>query len=208
MVPVSLRVLALLLSSASALAGPVGGLSLDAQSGPNPVAPPNSHAYGKSLNEWMGTYWRQFLAGNLVGEKKVTFLPISCDNPPCTFDITIKPGTPLVLPLAAWLGFNTDDPVALPDEWWGDPDHIFTETTLDGRPIAEPNAAYYVGPTYFEPPIQLDAETSVLLYQTIGVVIKPLSTGVHQIVLHSEFVDLGASYDNTWNITVSPPGRQ
>jgi hypothetical protein len=117
-----------------------------------------------------------------------------------------------VLPLAAWIGWDSSD--VLPDNWWGDPNHIFSITTLDGVPIAEPNEAYYVGPTPFDPPLPplnnpaCSPEGKCFLYQAIGVVIKPLPPGVHHIALHTEFVDFGAIFDNAWNITVLPEDRK
>jgi hypothetical protein len=198
--------------SASAIAGVVPGTTGVPS---NPVAQPNSKAFGNSLGEWMGIYWRQFLAGNLangnvVNLKNVALLPQTCDVPPCTFNIQVKPGTALVLPLVAWLGFGPND--VLPDEWWGDPNKIFAEATLDGLPIAQPNAAYYTGVVNFDPPIPFDLGdgniVQVAVHQSIGVVIKPLTPGVHKLVLHSEIIEAGAVFDNTWNITVVPAGKK
>lgn len=206
------RTFFLVLFSASAIAGVVPGTTGTPSS---PVAQPNSNAFGNSLGEWMGIYWRQFLAGNLangntVSVKNVVLLPQSCDAPPCTFDIKVKPGTALVLPLVAWLGFGPDD--VLPDEWWGDRNKIFADATLDGLPIAQPNAAFYTGVVGFDPtvPFELDDGTvvQVAVHQSIGVVIRPLPPGTHKLVLHSEIVEAGAVFDNTWNITVLPRGRR
>jgi hypothetical protein len=201
------------LFSASAVAGVIPG-SKGAPT--NPVAQPDSRAFGKSLGEWMGIYWRQFLAGNLANgntldvKKNVALLPTSCALSACIFNVQVRPGTALVLPLAGYLGFTEDD--VLPDEWWGDRNHIFTETTLDGLPLAEPNAAYYTGPIKFDPPISFTLDdgsvVQVVLHQSIGVVIKPLTPGVHTLLLHAEFVDFGIAYDNTWHITVLPPGKK
>ena len=179
--------------------------------GPNPVSPPQSSAFGKSLNQWMQAYWRWFLGG--PPDDKVTFLPISCSTPPCTFQINANPGTAFALPLAGWLGWDLND--KLPDSWWGDPNHIFTIATLDGVRIAEPNNAYYVGPTLFDPPLPpMDNPScpqpyTCVQYQSIGIVIKPLTPGTHKLLLHTVFVDFGpAVFDNTWVITVVPPGKK
>jgi hypothetical protein len=180
----------------------------------NPVAPPNSRAFGKSLNDWMGTYLDQFVSPTgAVGEKNVKFLPIVCDSPPCTFDMSIRPGTALALPLATWIGCLGVDPV-LPVEWWGDPNHIFTATTLDGTPIAQPNAAYLVGPSLLSVPVgfagcQAPAEGEYnAFYQVIGVVIKPLPPGEHNMDLRTDFVDFGVTFYNAWNIRVVPAGKR
>jgi hypothetical protein len=59
-----------------------------------------------------------------------------------------------------------------------------------------------------------------VLYQSIGVAIKPLTPGVHKLILHSGYWGQdpatlenpsgiwGTTYDNTWNITVLPPGKK
>lgn len=175
------------------------------------IARPGSHAFGKSLDEWMEAYvrWLGDGADPAARIRNVAFLPIICpDDPPpepCIFEVEIKPGTALVLPVATWLGLTEDD--TLPDEWFGDPNHIFGEVTLDGEAVVEPNADYYVGPTALDPPVFLLGVDRVL-YQAIVFVIPPLSAGDHEIVLHAEFVDFGAVFDNIWNITVAPPGKR
>lgn len=214
--------------------------------GTNPVSPPNSNAFGKSLDEWMGIYWRQYLTlPAMVGEKNVTFPPIVCPDPAagctcdyispypdwravCTFNITVPPGTPLVLPFFGWVGYSDAD--VLPPECWGqlcngpppvNLREVFADVTLNGKAIGEPSAAYYVGPTSFEPPIPCPYEgnpdNQCVLYQAIGVAIKPLTPGVHTMVLHSGMWGQdfpgpagfwGYTYDNTWNITVLPPGKK
>ena len=77
---------------------------------------------------------------------------------------------------------------------------------LDGQQIAVPNTEYYVGPTYLDPPASLFG-FEIIFYQALVVVINPLTPGEHHINLHSEFVDYGAAFDNTWNITGRPPGK-
>lgn len=210
--------------------------------GTNPVSPPTSTAFGKSLDDWIGTYFRQWLTlPAAIGEKNVTFLPISCDastptcscqgtptEQACTFDVTVAPGTALALPFISWLGWNSLDDV-LPSECWGatcpassNPYNlttVFADATLDGKAIAEPSAAYYVGPTPFEPPIPCpypgDPNNMCVLYQAIGAVIKPLTPGNHQLYLYSGMLGedpppagpWALTYENTWNIRVVPPGK-
>jgi hypothetical protein len=227
--------LALILSTIAAIlfsAGVVAG-------GVNPVSPPNSNAFGKSLDDWMGSYFRQYLTEGVVGEKNVTFLPIECPVPgptcdcsatptgvACWFDVTVPPGTALSLPFVSWLGWGPDD--VLPPECWGQTcvgpppvnlREVFADATLDGQSIAEPSAAYYVGPTDLDPPILCPLggpDNYCVLYQAIGVVIKPLTPGVHHLVLYSGFrgedpAPVGPwalTYNNTWNITVLPKGKK
>lgn len=168
------------------------------------VTQPNSLAFGKSLNAWMEAYirWLENGADPADRVKNVGFLPILGDSP---FDVEVEPGTALVLPIVTWLGFSPDD--VLPDEWWGDPGHIFGDVYLDGRPVAEPNTEYYVGPTTLVPPAIL-FETEIVLYQALVVVINPLTPGEHVIELHSEFVDFDVAFDNIWNVTVRTPGKK
>lgn len=168
------------------------------------VARSNSNAFGNSLDTWMETYirWLEDGADPDARVKNVAFLPILGESP---FAVEIEPGTALVLPIVTWLGFPGDEP--LPDEWWGDRSHIFGDVYLDGQPIAVPNVDYYVGPTNLVPPASLFG-FEIVFYQALVVVINPLTPGEHQIVLHSEFVDFGAAFDNTWNITVIPPGKR
>jgi len=193
---ISLGVILLFLPALNVHAGqPLGNLDPG-------IARPYSNAFGKSLDEWMEAYLRWLEDGADPADKRnVAFLPILGDSP---FDVEVKAGTALVLPVATWLGFPEDEP--LPDEWFGDRNHVFGDVTLDGEPIAERNADYYVGPTYLDPPVSLFG-FDIVFYQAIVCVINPLPPGEHQIVLHSEFVDFGAVFDNTWNITVVPGKR-
>lgn len=171
------------------------------------VTQPNSHAFGKSLDGWMEAYirWLEDGADPAARVKNVAFLPIIGVSP---YEIQVEPGTALVLPIATWIAFPGED--ELPDQWWGDPEHIFGDVYLDGHQIAVPNAEYYVGPTDLDPHAFLfgDPDFEVVFYQALVVVILPLSEGEHEIVLHSEFVDLGDVFDNTWNITVTPPRKK
>lgn len=216
----------------------VGGVAGMAGAPVTLVAPPNSNAFGMSLDAWMGAYWRQYLTTGAVGEQNAAFLPIvcapdancSCSQPPTespckyswTFEETVAPGTPLVLPLVGYLGFSADD--FIPNNCWGGTcsvpwnglTSIFSNTSLDGQPIGVPNAASYVGPTPFEPPIPCVTDKGsvryhCVLYQAIGVVIKPLAPGEHQTVLHTEFNGdqplWPVIYDNRWVVRVLPPAR-
>ena len=175
------------------------GMTLDGlgQAVPNPDAQPNSKAFGKSLEEWIESHLRWLEAGQDpdVRVKNVAFLPIDGAPP---FSIELEPGTALVLPIALWLGFE-GDPVL-------DPSDFFGAVTLDGQPIAEPNIDFLVGPTPVDPPLF----GVVTFFQGLGVVIKPLTPGTHTIELYSTVnsPDGFAKFNNTWNITVAPPGKK
>lgn len=166
----------------------------------NPDARPNSSAFGKSLDEWIGTHLRWLEAGQDPDARvnNVAFLPIVGDLPSGNvFDIEVKPGTAFVLPIALWLGFE-GDPELQPSDFFG-------AVTLDGKPIAEPNIDYLVGPTPVDPPLF----GVVTFYQGLGVVIKPLTPGMHTIELYSSInsPDGFSEFTNTWNIVVTPPGK-
>ena len=164
---------------------------------PNPDAQPNSRAYEKSLDEWIGTHLRWLEAGQDPDArvKNVAFLPIVGESP---FSVEMEPGTALVLPIALWLGFE-GDPVLQPSDFVG-------AVTLDGQSIAEPNIDFLVGPTPVDPPLF----EVVIFYQGLGVVIKPLTPGAHTIELFASVntPEGLAEFNNTWNITVTPPGKK
>ena len=145
--------------------------------------------------------WLEDGASPAVRIKNVAFLPIIGESP---FEVTVKPGTALVLPVATWIGTMDDE--LLDDEWFGDPDHIFGIVRLDGELLVETNEDYYVGPTWLDPPVILFGAEFVY-YQALVVVIHPLPVGEHEIVLHSYFADFGDVFNNTWNITVIPNGK-
>lgn len=178
------------------------------------IAPPNSMAFGKSLDEWVEAYlrWLEDGADPAARIRNVAFLPIICPytpgpSEPCIFEVEVEPGTALVLPMVMWLGECYEDGTCdepLPDEWFGDPAYVFGVVSLDGEPIIEPNTDYYVGPTDLVPPLW----DTYIFYQGIACVILPLPAGEHQIVLHSEFVFIPSVFDNVWNITVVPPGQR
>lgn len=173
---------------------------------PNPAAQPNSKAFGRSLDAWMEAWLRNYYEGAAIPDKRVVFLPTADEdgNAGNVFDIEVKPGTKLVLPIAGYLGFPTDNPL--------ESTAFVGEVTLDGQPIATPNEDYYFGPSAFDPPIILDfgefGVFTLAFYQGLGVVIKPLTPGTHTLELYSS-VDATANgegfseFTNTWNITVS-----
>ena len=171
---------------------------------PHPVAQPNSKAHGRSLDAWVEAYVRSLFEGAAFPKKNVTFLPIFGELPSDNiFEVKVKPGTALVLPIALWLGFPGDPVLGV--------SNFSSAVTLDGLPIAVPNEDYYVGPTNLDPPITLGEDT-IAFYEGLAVVIKPLTPGEHTIQLSSAItIPLGdgtnfvAEFSNTWNITVIQP---
>ena len=159
---------------------------------PNPDLPGHSSAFGKSLDAWVEAYLRSALEGAAIPKKKIEFLPIFGEEPTGNvFEVEVKTGTKMVLPIALYLGFPEDPPLA-PSEFTG-------VVTVDGQLIADPNEDYYFGPTDLDPPIILGPYT-IAFYQGLGVVIKSLTPGLHTIELYSSVE--GDSFHNTWLITV------
>jgi hypothetical protein len=201
------------------------------------IAPPQSHAYGKTLTEWLSTYWRWVYSGadpaqSVVGRVKLLPLPAgeyvsgsgTPDDPALyrgQLAITLRPGTPFVLPLAVWTveryqGYPTtpDDP-PIPDAAFiaG----VSPSLYIDGREIVSGGnkAAYYVPLTAFDPIVVYPAPTSygsvaAVAFQGYGIVSPPLSVGTHVITLYEPYIiqspplSFGVIYDNTWIVTVTP----
>jgi len=204
------------------------------------IAPPNSDAYGKSLTEWLTVYWQWYFTGADPAESKVgpvELLPLPAgefvsgsftpEDPALLrgeIEITLRPGTPFVLPLYAWTTERYQGYPLVPD----DPQMDGTVAlgsghptlTIDGKVvITDANkAAYFVPHTPLDPiaeyPVPTDygsvASTS---FQGVGVVGNPLSPGTHVIHLYEPLIlqpgdypglpgGVGVIYDNTWIITV------
>jgi hypothetical protein len=199
------------------------------------IAPPGSDAYGKSLTEWMGLYWRWYYgtaadpAPSVIGPVKLMPLPAgeyvsgsgTPDDPALyrgQLEITLRPGTPFVLPQASWIAERYDN--GTPDDPMI-PNDVFLEGVspsfyIDGRLVMSDanKAAYYVPPTAFNPIVVYPAPSSyhsvaALAYQGFAVVSPPLPAGRHLIHLYEPYIirtpiQYGVIYDNTWIITVSP----
>ncbi len=179
-----------------------------AESGAPRIAPPGSHAYGKTLTEWLSAYLRWGLSGadpaqSTVGH--VLLLPIPAgeyvsgggtpDDPALyrgQLEITLRPGTPFVLPLATWTverytGYpaTPDDP-AIPDaEFIAG---VSPTLYIDGRLVVSDanKAAFYVPLTAFDPIVVYPTPTSygsvaTVAFQGYGIVSPPLSVGRHVI---------------------------
>ena len=218
--------------AASIWAGPV----IAADSGAARIAPPQSHAFGKTLTDWMTLYLRWGFSGadpaqSTVGHVK--FLPVPAgdyvsgsgtpDDPALyrgKLAITLRPGTPFVLPLATWtveryVGYpSTPDDPAISDEVFlaG----VSPSLYIDGRQVVSDrnSADFYVPLTAFDPIVVYPTPTSygsvaAVAFQGYGIVSPPLSVGNHVIHLYEPYiirtpVSLGVIYDNTWIVTVSP----
>jgi hypothetical protein len=216
------------------------GVTAGAAAASDKTAPPNSKAFGKSLTEWTSLYFeRAFTAGSDTA-KRVKLLPIPVGQPqgggsftssdPGTLvgaaDVTLKPGTPFILPVAIWYGesYNTgqEDDAELDRS-------VFTGSNVlvrvDGTAIIDSNvddlARWYIGPEYFDPPIVYDQPTSygsisANFVQGLSFAHRPLSRGDHVLTLESEIIafvpdyygpgvdlDIGVRFRNSWTIHVT-----
>jgi hypothetical protein len=208
------------------------------------ASPPQSKAFGKTLTEWMQLYWTWLLGGGEDHVGRVKFLPLpdhfgdlvggslTYDDPGILVghvDVTLKPGTPFVLPVIVGyaetyepaLGYP-DEP-ALPAEVFTDPSNLIT-VYIDGKPVLDSTLAS-VSPFYFGPaPISVtypeptpSGAIGAILVQGIGFVHPPLSVGTHTIELvagvrfppglitPSVYPEgQGVVFLYSWTITVSP----
>ena len=188
------------------------------------VAPPGSRAYGRTLAEWLETYWRWNLSTgsdpdqSLVG--RVKLLPIPVPNQiggsgtpadPAILqgqvEVNLKAGTPFVTPLFAWIAERYDPATGIPDDPTFPDDILLAgvspNMTIDGCPVMsdENERRYYVPATPFVPPaVYPDASSygsvAALYFQGCGIVALPLAPGVHVIQLHEPYIidSLGFSF--------------
>ena len=204
-------------------------------------APPQSSAYGHTLSEWMGIYFRSYFTGgpDTVGRVKLLPFPAgtyvsgagSPDDPALFvghLDLTLKPGTPFVLPITTLYGESYLPEAGFPSN----PDPVFPRSffdssivkiVVDGKTIIdgdrEDKFRYYVGPVFFDPPILYAQPTgygslSADFIQGFIFAHPPLSKGVHTMSLESSNgipgggvypnapTGFGTRYRNTWTITV------
>jgi hypothetical protein len=201
--------------------------------------PPHSKAFGKTLTEWMQLYVTSLLSGGEDHAGRVKFLPLPPIGDPVGVtedgllifrghrDVTLRRGTPFVLPVAIWIGERylshpPDEP--LQPDVFTDPRNLIT-VYIDGTPVMDSTVAsvspFYFGPAplsviYQPPPPPPPGAIAAIFVQGIGFVHPPLSVGTHEIVLVSElripasvnpevYPDgVGVRFENTWTITVSP----
>jgi hypothetical protein len=208
--------------------------------------PTESKFYGKTLTEWMQLYETWYIGGatgpDHVGPVKFLPLPngdtvsgnFTYDDPGIVvgqIDVTLKPGTPFVLPVITWygeayepaLGYPNDP--ALPEDLFTDPHKSLIKVYIDGKRVMDSTVArvnpFYYGPApinvvYPEPTSY--GSIAAIFVQGIGFVHTPLSEGTHTISLVSGLQippdpanlnlnvnpeGVGVVYLNTWTIHVS-----
>ena len=177
-------------------------------------------------------YWRWFLgsdqnpAQSMVGNVKLMPNPDqefsgegTEENPLLVIgelEITLRPGTPFVLPLFATYGetYNNgtpdDDPALYADRL----ETISMHLTIDGRMVVSDanKAAFYVPATDFDPPVAYPESTdygsvAAIWFLGVGIVSPPLSVGQHVIRLDGTDIVPGVYsviFQNTWHVTVTP----
>lgn len=203
----------------------------------SPLLPPNAHFRGKSLEEWNVLWVEWFVRTNLAGEtdlpdtvKKTRLLPAAFVPGDYEFDITVPPGTGLVLPAMFIFGEiyadgSMDDPTFVFGPEFGDLeglnilDYLYattqTEVKLDGEVllsgVASDLADYHFGPTYFDDPIfyeETQANNAVAAIWTFGVgaVYTPLSKGTHTMEVTTVFDNIffgQVEFHYTYHIVVT-----
>jgi hypothetical protein len=233
------------------IAGAVLSIAITGLSAENKVQPktnaatnPGSNAFGQSFAEWLRDYssWTYGGPVSQVQPNNVLMLPvpvtpndawvIGADGRnigTAEMDVTVKPGTKLVLAVLGWLG-ETYDPNLVPPK----PDDSRTQftiadfvpplgqavITLDGVELMNDAnvASFYYGPISFEPPIMYAAPSpygsiGLIFVQGIGIIIQPLTPGEHTLKLYSWsywqglYGVNGTGWDNTWHITVANPKK-
>ncbi len=192
------------------------------------AAPAQSHAFGKSLTEWMTLYWQWSIGGGPDHVGHVSFLPQPAPGAPVSGDfsfddpgvfvgeleVRLRPGTAFVLPVSAWVGESYLPELGFSDDSPLDPS-VFTiaEVMLDGKSLIDSSnlGDYNYGPAYFDPPIAYEDPTgyganAAIFVQGVGFVHGPLSKGTHTLTLVSAIqipeYDLGVMFMNTWTIVV------
>jgi hypothetical protein len=200
------------------------------QGGQSPLMPPQSHAFGKSFEEWNRLQTQWALATGLGGGTNlsdtlggVRLLPGEFFDTTPVFHITLSPGTPFVASPFFVFGERYDDPT-VPDD---DPialapllEEIFAsaeiQIVLDGRVLLEGSGdelkKFQFGPVFLDQPIVYTEpqprgenlnSVAALWVMGIGAVYHPLPVGQHTLVytVQSEFF---GNFRFTYHITVSP----
>jgi hypothetical protein len=206
-----------------------------------PANPALSKAYGKSLTEWMMLHSAWYNQGQdpklgTIGHVKLLPLPQQLPTPippnlPAvgsfstgSLNISLKPGTPFVVPVISLSGETYVNDVLPPDDLLPYKSSLLTadiKVTLDGKTILQSpndNQKYFYGPAYFPEPIAYNPPqfrytddvlgdvyaAAISSSMGIGFVHPPLRVGKHKLKLHAVNSDLDYGFENTWIINVKP----
>jgi hypothetical protein len=205
------------------------------------LASPNSSAYGKSLTGWLESYWRWYYTGADPQHSKVQrvqfmSLPseqqISGSGTPAdpallrgNLAVTLPSETPFLMPLFAWVWerYNNGTPDDVPMDNAVALGTAHPTLTIDGQTVLSDGnkASFFVPDTAFDPIVVYPQPSSygsiaALSFQSVGVMVRPLSEGTHVIHLYEPMIipagayvglpaGLGLIYDNSWTVTVTNP---
>lgn len=199
----------------AALALSVAPLTAGQGSAAPRISPPNSNTHGKTLTEWLYTYWEWNYSGADLSKSVidgVQMMPLPAgeyisgagtwDDPALykgKLEITLPPGTPFVLPEFAWTVERYEGYPAVPDDH-AIPDNLLLEgvspltLTIDGKTVMSDSnkAEFYVPVTPFDPIVVYPTPSSygsvaAVSFQGCGLVSPPLSVGKHTIHLYEVF---------------------
>lgn len=206
-----------------------------------PVSPSQSKSYGFTLAQWMMLHQAWYLQGQVpqtgtVGRVKLIPLPQQVPTPippnlpvgafsTGNLDITLKAGSPFVVPVITLNGESYVDNILPADE----PIDLYKNSllsadftvTLDGKTILkspDDNQNFYYGPSFFPEPITYNPPqfrfndqvlgdvfaAAAIWSQGIGFVHPPLKVGNHSLRIFAVNTVLEYGFDNTWSITVLP----
>ena len=211
------------------------------QSEPAPANPALSRAYGKSLTEWMMLHSAWYNQGQYpklgtIGHVKLMPLPQQLPTPippdlphvnsfsTGSLNITLKPGTPFVLPVISLSGESYVNNILPSDDLLPYKGSMLTadiNVTLDGKTILQSpadNQRFFYGPAYFPEPIAYNPPqfrftnpdlgdvyaAAISSSMGIGIMHPPLNVGKHILKLHTVNTELDFGFENTWYITVNP----
>jgi hypothetical protein len=192
------------------------------------LLPPNSHAYGTTLQE-LGVHYSQWaIESGLAGGTdlsdqlgRVQFLPTDVTQPTAEFNVTLRPGTPFFATPFFVFGERYDDPNVRDDAPEDIKDLMIFETAqiqtvLDGKVVLEGTgtdlAKRMFGPTVFSEPIAYEDPqprgpdlnaVAALFVQGVGTLFEPLPVGQHTLVNTVDSAFFG-DLQFTYHITVSP----
>jgi hypothetical protein len=205
-----------------------------AQGGKSPLMPPQSNAFGRSLEEWSALQTEYAIATGLGGASLsntvdgVRLLPGDFVNSTPVFDITLAPGTRFVASPFFLFGElyddgSSDDPDVLAPFIKDILDNTQILIELDGRVLLEGSGAelqdYIWGPVWLPEPVVYKEPiprgpglNAVAALWTIGfgAVYNPLSIGRHTLIytVQSPFFVSESNPSGisvfTYNLTVSP----
>lgn len=173
------------------------------------TSPPQSSAFGETLPGWMQQWIQGYFGGSFTDQgqqvRNVRLLPLPVGTPSGgtgTFgdplilqghtDVSLKPGTAIVLPVSVWVGerYNgaggsghAPDP-KLPQEYLTARQ---ISVTLDDRPLISSDQGN-VSQYYFDVPLDISYQspssygsTGAIFAQGVGLVHPPLAVGKHTL---------------------------